>query len=210
MRPKVVILTLVAAFGLLGIIAVLKGVAGKHAQDADGSLSGSTTNAGLASAATNGSTTGMTGSSSTAVSEQMRAAVIAKEIEQIQQLQGEADGTNNPIIISALLDKISNPEADVRKAAVEALRELNDTNAISGLEKVVDNLKDPREKVAVLDAIDYLKMPSVMADVPATDYSTNAARTNELLFPPASRMNPNFLHKRQNGQQVPAPTGQAQ
>jgi hypothetical protein len=56
---------------------------------------------------------------------------------------------------------------------------LNDTNAVPGLLKAVDNLKDPREKVAVLDAIEYIKAPDILAGVNPDDYTnTRVANTN--------------------------------
>ncbi len=122
----------------------------------------------------------------------MRAAEIEKELDAIREIQGEANGENNPTIISALLAKFAHPEAAVRKAALEALKELNDTNAVPGLQQVADLTKDPREKVAVLDTIDYLNLPSIMADAPA-DYPTN--NTAVANIPRNLNMNPKFLHK---------------
>lgn len=172
MRPKVVILILVAGFGLLGIMLVLKGVmAGK---------TGGQTPVAQPNPAAQSATgpVNPVGSSNTAASaEQMRAAAIEKELDAIQELQGEANGDNNPTIISALLDKVANPEAQVRGAALEALRQLNDTNAIPGLQQAVEHIQDPRVKVAALDVIDYLKLPNVMPDMPPADDATNKPET---------------------------------
>ncbi len=174
MRPKVVILILVAGFGLLGIMVVLKEVMAGHSGNAGGQTPATQANVGSQSAATNDQVVQVNPDSSNtaASSEQMHAAAVAKELNQIQELQGEADGENNPTIISALLDKVANPEAEVRKAALEALRQLNDTNAIPGLQQAEELIKDPRGKVAVLDVIDYLKLPNV-TDVPPADTATN-------------------------------------
>jgi hypothetical protein len=193
MRPKIVILTLVLAFGLLGVIAVLKGVTGKHAEDSTPAAAGTQTSQDAGPGATNVPLTTTRPNSGTppVVSEQVREALIEKALDQVRQLKDEADGTNNPIIIAALLEKMNDPEIEVRKGVVEAFRELNDTNAVPGLLKVVDNLKDPREKVAVLDAIDYIKAPDILAGVNPDDYtnkwvvSTNMAkpRTKAGLLP---------------------------
>ena len=140
---------------------------------------------------------------------------MEKEVNQIQDLQGEADGTNNPIIITALLDKLSNPEAEVRQAVLESLKQLNDTNAVPGLEKAAESIKDPREKVAVMDTIDYLKMPSITDNVPpelATNRYSNLVDTNVQFNPNFLKGNKNIRVRNQGQQTVPpnAPADQPQ
>jgi hypothetical protein len=214
MRPKIVILILVAAFGLLGIMVVLKGLMGGHAGNAGGQTPPTQANVGSPSNATNDQVVQVNpNSSNTAASpEQMSAAAVEKELDAIQALLGEADGANNSTIIPALVGKVENPEAEVRKAALAALVQLNDTNAVPGLEQAVEVIKDPRAKVDVMDTIEYLKLPNVMPDVPPADLDTNIPDTKTM--PPHLKMNPNFLHKaRGNGPQtVPpnAPAGQPQ
>jgi hypothetical protein len=223
MRPKIVILILVVALGLLGIIVVLKGLTGGHAGDASGQKPVVEASVESPTAATNDEVIQVVqvnpnSSNTAAVTEQLRAAEVEKEVNQIQDLQGEADGTNNPIIITALLDKLSHPEAEVRKAVLDALKQLNDTNAVPGLEQAAENIKDPREKVAVMDAIDYIKLPSATENVPpelATNFPTSTSTTTNAQF------NPNFLkgnkppriRNRNNGRQTAppnAPAGQPQ
>ena len=210
MRPKIVILILAVAFGLLGAMLVLKGVMAGHSGNAGGQTPATEANAGSQSAATNDQVVQVNpaGSSNAAASaEQMRAAAIEKELAAIQELVSEADGDNNPTIISALLDKVANPEAEVCRAALEALRQLNDTNAIPGLQKAEQVITDPRGKVAVLDVIDYLKLPNVTPDVPPADLDSNT-------MTPHVRVNPKFEHKagRKGRQTIPpnAPAGQPQ
>ena len=183
-------MVLAVAFGLLGMVVVLKGLAGKPAVDsgvpnpAPGagteSASGSPTNEPIAHGS-NGPV---------AVSEELRAALIAKELEQIQELAGEANGTNNPIIIAALVDKVVNPEAEVRKAALVALAQLNDTNAVPSLQQAAERVNDPRAKVAIMDTIDYLNLPDAMPAVQPPETFSNVP----IVLPPASKMNPKFLH----------------
>jgi hypothetical protein len=195
MRPKIVILILVVALGLLGIIVVLKGLTGGHAGDAGGQKPAVEASVESPAAATNDQVVQVVqvnpnSSNTAAITEQLRAAEVENEVNQIQDLQGEADGTNNPIIITALLDKLSHPEAEVRKAVLDALKQLNDTNAVPGLEQAAENIKDPREKVAVLDTIDYIKLPSATENVPpelATNFPASTSTTTNIQF------NPNFL-----------------
>ncbi|HUC84982.1 MAG TPA: hypothetical protein VL970_07305 [Candidatus Acidoferrales bacterium] len=173
MRPKVVILTLVIAFGVLGAVALFKGVIQKPAgsgapvpaTNAVQNPVPADTSALVASANPN--------SSNAASADELRAALIEKEQADIRTLQGEIDGTNNPVIIAALLEKMNSPEPDVRKTVLQALIEINDTNAVPGLQKAGDNLKDPREKVAVLDAIAYLKAPDIMDGLTPQELTNN-------------------------------------
>jgi hypothetical protein len=205
MRPKIVILILVAAFGLLAIMVVLKGVMG-HSGNAGGQAPATQASADSPSAATNDQVVPVNPDSSNtaAGSEQMRAAAIEKELDAIRELQGEADGENNPKIISALLDKVAHPEVAVRNAALDALKQLNDTNAIPGLQQAEELIKDPRGKVAVLDVIDYLNLPSVMPDVPPDDFTNNNNRATRPR--PTRNVNPNFQHGgRNNGRQAAQP-----
>ncbi len=175
MRPKIVLLTLVAAFALLGAIALLRGIAGKNAAVGGGGQTVSESASGpLANASTNSPefTGAMSSSGSPGVSEAMREAVINKELDEIQQLQDQVDGSNNLVIITAILAKLASPEPEVRQAALDALRQMNDTNAIPGLQQAEQTMTDPRDKVAVLDTIDYLKLPSLTENVPP-DLTTN-------------------------------------
>jgi hypothetical protein len=214
MRPKVVILILMVAFGLLGIIIVLKGLMGGHAGNAGGQTPATQANVDSQSATTNDQVVQVNPNSSNAAAtpEPLRAAEVGKELDAIQALLGEADGANNSTIIPALIGKVENPEAEVRKAALAALVQLNDTNAVPGLQRAADAMKDPRAKVAVMDTIDYLNLPSVMPDVPPADLDTNIPDTKTM--PPHFKVNPKFEHKAgKNGRQtVPpnAPAGQPQ
>lgn len=176
MRPKIVIAILVAAFSVLAIIAVLKGVLGSHVEGVS-----SQPTAGLADGEPVTDVTnqpvlqvGLNSSNTMAVSEEIRAAVIQNELDEIHGLPGEVDGTNNSIIIEALLAKMASPEAEVRKAVLQALVVVNDTNAVPGLEKAAQNITDPREKVAVLDAIDFIKTPSITENL-APEFATNTS-----------------------------------
>jgi hypothetical protein len=208
MRPKIVLLTLAAAFVVLGIVAVFKGVMGEHARNADGQTPGTEA---AQPASTNGQVAQASPNSGNpaANSEEWRAAVMQKDLDEVHELFSEIDGTNNPMIVAALIVKVENPEAEVRKAALGALMELRDTNAVPGLQKAVDTITDPRGKVAVLDAIDYLNLPDPMPAVQPPDLLSNYDKGP----PPRNlHMNPKFLHKNMdNGgssdgsQQTPAP-----
>ena len=66
-------------------------------------------------------------------------------------------------------------EPEVRKAAKDALVQLGDTNAIPGLEQALGLVEDPREKLAMMEAIDYLKLPDAMAIDPTMTSTIDSA-----------------------------------
>lgn len=197
MRPKIVIVTVMAAFAVLGLVAVLKGVVGKNSSpDHDvAKVVEATPDTGAASQ-TNSSASNTGTGKTVEVSEALHAALIEKETDQIHELVGQVDETNNPIIIEALLEKMSSPETEVRQAARDALKQMNDTNAVPGLKKAVETIQDPREKVAVLDLIDYIQTPSATQNIPpevisnviaAANSNTNGSGDSNIVY------NPNFL-----------------
>lgn len=179
MRPKIVLFTFLIAFGVLGIVVLLKSTAGKKTVEPVGQQSSQSPAAAQASTSSNAMASGETAGSNNApvVSPELREALIENERDQIRELLGQIDGSNNVTIVSTLLEKMKNPETEVRKAALEGLVQLNDTNAVPGLQKTAEGITDPREKVAIMDAIEYLKMPSITQNVPSENL-TNAAVAN--------------------------------
>jgi hypothetical protein len=161
MRPKIVILILVVAIGLVTLAALLKGIGGRTNPEVKPpeppAAEAALPNAVSQPIHPNSSNTA-------AMLEEMRVADIAKELDQIRELQ--ADGSGSEYATGTLLSKTTHREPEVRKAALEALVQLNDTNAIPGLEQAVSLIEDPREKVAFMDAVAYLKLPGVTDGAP--------------------------------------------
>jgi hypothetical protein len=175
MRPKIVVLVLMVAIGLVALAAVLKGVLGGRAPEE--AKAPELTPEEAASPTTAVPQLSPNSSNTAAILEQLRDAEIGKELDQIRELQ--ADGAVNPLATGLLLGKVTHREPEVRKAAKDALVQLGDTNAIPGLEQAVGLIEDPREKLALLEAIDYLKLPDAMAVDPTmirTDANAVATR----------------------------------
>jgi len=84
MRPKIVLLTLAAAFAVLGIVAVLKGVMGSHAGNSSGQTPGTEA---AQPASTNGQVAQASPNSGNpaANSEEWRAAVMQKDPKKIRR-----------------------------------------------------------------------------------------------------------------------------
>jgi len=113
---------------------------------------------------------------SQAVLAELRAMELAKEMDQVRELQ--ASGAGDPGTIELLLRKVTSREPEVRKAAVQALVQLNATNAVPSLEQAVQLTEEPREKTALMEAINYLKLPEDSPPPPAASIGTgNPANT---------------------------------
>jgi hypothetical protein len=187
MRPKIVILTLVFAMGLVALAVVLKVKMGSHAVNEPQTVApadaAQETNPVIVA-------TAPASSNAAAITQQLRAAEIDRELDQIRSLVVE--GTESPASLGILVGKVTHPEAAVRGAALQAVVSLNDTNAIPGLEKAAEAIDNPREKVAVLDAIAYLKLPDGMPDTPPT----NAVMVASTSAPPWALRDPRDPQKR--------------
>jgi hypothetical protein len=156
MRPKIVILTLVVAIGLIAAAALLRGIMGggtKPQANAPDTVP-------VEPPATNTqvSVVNPNASNTAAITAQLRAAELAKGLDEVRELQASGGGT--PATTALLLNKVTHSEPEVRMAAVEALKQLHATEAIPGLEQALEVLENPRDKVAIMDAIDYLKLPT--------------------------------------------------
>jgi len=210
MRPKLVILVLIVAIGVIALAAVLKGVLGGHAPQQ--AIAPEPPPAEPATSTATSPQVSANSSNTAAILEQLRAAEVDRELDQIRELQ--AGGTDNPQTTGLLLGKVTHRETEVRKAALEALVQLNDTNAIPGLEQAASLIQDPREKVAFMDAVSYLKLPGVtdgaapeLAD--ASNYPAPAITPRKVLPNPRFQPGANRQARRQNrlgpsaGQPVP-------
>jgi hypothetical protein len=203
MRPKIVILALVVAFGLVALAAVLKGTFGGRVQEVK--LPESTPSETTLSGSTN-LIVEPNSSNTAAIVEQLRAAEIAKELVLIRELQ--TDGVDNPHTTGILLGKVTHREPEVRKAALQTLVLLSDTNAIPGLEQAAALIEDPREKVAVLDAVTYLKLPEGTPDLGRPIAPNTSTRVTEATKPKKIVPNPKFMAaKKKKGQSPGTPKG---
>ena len=186
MRPKIVVLILLMAIALVVVAAVLKGLMGGHTADQEAKVPPpAPVEAAPQPVAT--PQVNLNSSNNADFVEQLRQAEIVKELDQIRELQ--AGGGNDPNTTSLLLAKVSHKEPEVRQAAVQALVQLNDTNAIPGLEQAQATADDPREKVVLMDAISYLKLPEMSLPPPDAN-ATAAANDLPRTRPPTPRPRP--------------------
>lgn len=156
-----VVLTLVMAIALIVLAGVVKkSMSGSHATDMANVPAPKT-----GDTAPGPAVASQAGSNNPAVVEQMRAADVVRELDQVRELQ--ATGAGDEKVVALLVARVSHTEPQVREAAIAALVQLNDTNAIPGLEQALGLTQDTRDKAALQQAIEYLKLPSsVPAEIP--------------------------------------------
>jgi hypothetical protein len=169
MRPKIVILILGIAAGLVAALVLLQGVIGGRSGNVPPVAAVDKPTNQEPPAVTNVQANPDSSNTPAMTPEEARAAQIQGDLDEIREAL--ANGTEDPgATEDILLGKVTSPEKEVRKAALEALMQMNDTNAIPRLQQAVKSIEDPRDKVAVLDAIAYLQLPDTsMATPPETN-----------------------------------------
>ncbi len=210
MRPKIVILTLAMALGLVGLVAVFKGMAGKRGSDVAAQNPGETDQP--APTSPNNPVRNVS-TNNPALAQELRATEIEKQLDEIRGII--VDGQANPAGTTILVGKVTHPEAVVRAAALEAIMALNDTNAIPRLQEAQQIVEDPREKVAIMDLVAYLQLPETMPDVPPTnvvDSATTSSNEPALQRPSTTRQqrSASKAARRRQGMNPAAPAGATQ
>jgi hypothetical protein len=86
-----------------------------------------------------------------------RQAAIDAETARLQQWSMNDD----PASLSSILADLTNSEKEIREAAIEATEQFGSTNAIPILKNLAANDTDPQEKAALLDAANFISLPSI-------------------------------------------------
>ncbi len=68
---------------------------------------------------------------------------------------------NDPQAFQAIVTELSNSSAEVRKAARDAIKQFANRDAIPILKDLAATTTDAREKVELLDAVEFLSLPSL-------------------------------------------------
>jgi hypothetical protein len=89
--------------------------------------------------------------------EQDRMEANEKDMDKLKEAL--LDGGSDPALLTAVRERLVHKDSDVRKAAVETIVNLNDAGAIPQLQEALAKTEDAREKVAIMDAIEYLQTP---------------------------------------------------
>jgi hypothetical protein len=89
--------------------------------------------------------------------EDERTALLEETLEDIQRLLHSGDLQS----LMTILDQLSNPEKQVREAALDAVIRMDNPHAIPQLKVAAERAMDSKERAAILNAIEYLELPSL-------------------------------------------------
>ena len=159
MRPQFFLVMLVVTTGLIGTVFYLKPGAGK----APATVAGAQTVAPAPARPENRPAQTHRGyvpiASLVTDSEPLTPdpAVIEAEIAHLQKLSLSDD----PAALTPILAALASPEREIRDAAVEAAREFGSAEAIPALKAAADQTQDLEEKIALLEAADFLSLPEM-------------------------------------------------
>jgi hypothetical protein len=83
---------------------------------------------------------------------------IASTNDVLIKLQ-EFSQQEDPKYLTQILVHLTNSDPDIRKAALEATMQFGSRDAIPALKELASKTDDPREKVEISDAIEFLELP---------------------------------------------------
>ena len=93
-----------------------------------------------------------------------RQAAIDAETDRLQEWSMDDD----PASLANILADLTNPEKEIREAAIEAAKQFGSSNAIPTLKAVAANTTDTEEQIALLEAANFLSLPGMTFGGPAT------------------------------------------
>jgi hypothetical protein len=82
---------------------------------------------------------------------------IETEVARLQDLSTQDDSAS----LSSIMNDLTNSEKEVRLAAIEATKQFGSKDAIPVLQADVTSAADTDEKIALLEAADFLSLPSL-------------------------------------------------
>jgi hypothetical protein len=180
MRPKVVVAILLLAAGLLGVIVLMSNAL--HPQSTSSSAdSGKVSPAAAASnqlvetPASNPPPVVAAAPAADTNAAAAHAQYVSRRIKELNALAMNDDVQSRDTILSELKN---NPDKKIRAAALEAAIQFDDRSVVPPMQEIAAQTQDPDEKAAILEAIDYINLPSLteyMAAHPSTPGS--AARS---------------------------------
>jgi hypothetical protein len=89
--------------------------------------------------------------------EARRRAYAEKRAAELMELASQDD----PVSLEMVLSELTNRDPEIRKAALNATLQARNREAIPRLAEAAEQTDDPREKAAIADAIDFLRLPTL-------------------------------------------------
>ncbi len=200
MRPKVVVAILLLAAGLLGVIALAsKALHPQSTASADGGKvlpAAAVSNQPVETSAINPppvvsvalvATTNAAPAADTNDAA-AHAQYVRRRIKELNALAMNNDEQSRDTILSELKN---NPDKKIRAAAIEAAIQFDDRSVVPPMQEIAAQTQDPEEKAAILDAIDYINLPSVTEFMAAHPSTPGSAQTGSPSHSNAHTQSPN-------------------
>jgi len=170
MRPNIVIAALLLGGLLIGVMVLFRQGSGQP-EEARPAFSESETNPGRAEARALGrglpAAAGAVAATNLAPAprhgepegwtEARQRAYVENRAAELMELASQDD----PASINIILSELTNRDPEIRKAALEATLQVRSREAIPRLMEAFEQTDDPREKAAIADAIEFLRLPSL-------------------------------------------------
>jgi hypothetical protein len=173
MRPKVVAAILLLAVGLLGVIALVsKALRPQSTTSVDSgnvSLAATVSNPPVEAPARNPSPVVSIAPTAGTNDAAAHAQYVRQRIKELNVLAMNNDVQSRDTILSELKD---NSDKKIRAAALEAAIQFGDRSVVPPLQEIAAQTQDPDEKAAILEAIDYINLPSLTEYMAANPNST--------------------------------------
>jgi hypothetical protein len=158
MRPKTVALVLLAAVGVLAILVVLKGMQSRPEAPPEAVIQPEPVKPEPATVVAPPPRPPITNNIAWTPEEE-REARIRKEVSEVDD--AVVDGNADPKALPRIVERLTNPDLEVRMAAIEGLKLLSTRAAIPALKTALDRAEDSHEKAAILETIHYLELPTM-------------------------------------------------
>lgn len=97
---------------------------------------------------------------------------IEAEASRLQDLSTRDDAD----ALSAIVNDLTNPEKEIRLAAIEATKQFGSSNAIPALKAAAANSPDADEQIAMLQAAEFLTLPTLADREPQTPEQMQASQ----------------------------------
>ncbi len=103
---------------------------------------------------------------------------VEKRTEELMDLAMSDDRSS----LETILSELTNRDPEIRKAALQATIQFGSRDAIPKLMDVVSQVDDPKEKADIVEAIEFLKLPSA-TEVAAQSQPRSVARKPNVAKP---------------------------
>ena len=131
-------------------------------------------------------------------------AYVQQRIAQLNALATHDD----PLAHGAILSDVTNPDKEIRHAALEAMIQAQDQSAIPRLREIAATTGDADEKAAILDAVKFMSLPSLTDSLAVQDQNPAVSSDQPPAFRRFHALLDAHMRHTQRDNSSPPPAGQ--